>query len=416
MSGTAGSWVIRADPRTGIYLVRFRVAGARVQRSTGERVRARASTVAAQMYARALVEPPIDTERAPVPVRAPAISRDLRERDPQPAPAPISLRDAADRWLESLHGALHARTIRTYELYTRTHWARHFETLDAIDDRSCAELVRARLASVKRKTLLKELAALRGFTRWMVGAHLLEREPVIRSPDRRAVGTEHDGGRRRRQLVELSPAEVEAILAAIPVRSSHGHPARAFFTTMYETGLRYSTVTSLRAPDDYARGSRELVVRDEIDKARFGRRLPLTMRAAEALDEVCPDEGPIFGRIELRGVLKAAGAAAGLAPHRARHLGYHTLRHARLTHLGERTRNLAGLAYLAGHRHVTTTALYVHAGRRAATELLAELDDEEDPADRGNSPATERPQQKAEREVPHEQGSSTSHPPPHRRG
>jgi integrase len=379
MPRVAEGWTLREDPRTGIFLVRFRVAGQRLQRSTGESLRARATVVAARIYSEAVVDSTrtSDHDEAPLRVATPA-AVEARVAPPSPARAGlVTLESAFARWVKSLDGELDESTVDTYELYARKHWAPHFRTLEAIDDNSCAELVRARLAKVRRRTVLKEISALRGFLAWAVGAHLIDRAPTIESPGRRVVGTEHDGGKRRRVLVELEPLEVEAILTALPERTAHGHPARSFFTVLYETSLRYSTVTALRAPEDYARGRSDLVIRNEADKARFGRILPLSRRAAAALDMVCPQEGLIFGRISLRGVLKAAGIAAGLEPFRAHHLGYHTFRHARLTHLGERTTNLAGLAYLAGHKHVTTTALYVHAGRRAASALLADVEGDE---------------------------------------
>ena len=42
----------------------------------------------------------------------------------------------------------------------------------------------------------------------------------------------------------------------------------------------------LEAPGDYHRGADELVIRDAVDKAAYGRILPLTAAARAALDEV----------------------------------------------------------------------------------------------------------------------------------
>ena len=57
---------------------------------------------------------------------------------------------------------------------------------------------------------------------------------------------------------------------------------------MRETGLRPGTLQRLRAPDDYQPGSQFLRIRAEADKARYAREVPLTARAREVLDELCP--------------------------------------------------------------------------------------------------------------------------------
>jgi integrase len=133
----------------------------------------------------------------------------------------------------------------------------------------------------------------------------------------------------------------------------------------WETGLRPATIAALRAPDDYRRGARELVIRDEEDKARFGRRLPLTARARKVLDRVCPDVGVIFGRHDARAPFATAAKVAKLD-----HVTPYDLRHSRLTLWGSTSTDLTAIGYLAGHRHATTTARYVHQARRGAEEVL----------------------------------------------
>jgi integrase len=124
-------------------------------------------------------------------------------------------------------------------------------------------------------------------------------------------------------------------------------------------------------PDDYTRGSTTARIRDEADKVRFGREIPLSKRAQEAFDAVCEDDGFIFGPASYRHVLEKAARAAGLSAHRARHLSYHDWRHAALTHMASTTTDLTGLAHLAGHRDVATTARYVHSHRSAAERVIA---------------------------------------------
>jgi hypothetical protein len=125
--------------------------------------------------------------------------------------------------------------------------------------------------------------------------------------------------------------------------------------------------------NDYKRGDKTLRIRDEADKARFGRTLPLTPRARAALDRVCPEVGVIFGAHDYRNILRAAAKAAKLPKDKAERISAYDFRHSRLTHLGERTDNLVGLQHLAGHKHASTTAIYMHADETAAAQVLASL-------------------------------------------
>jgi hypothetical protein len=149
------------------------------------------------------------------------------------------------------------------------------------------------------------------------------------------------------------------------------YPIRARFAFAWETALRPSTLERLSAPGDYQRGARALQIRDEADKADYGRELPLTERARAALDSVCPMAGLIFGEHKFAVPLRAAAKAAGIDAHRASKISDYDFRHSRLTHLGTVTSNLSGVSYLAGHRQVTTTNRYMRPLKAAAAEVLA---------------------------------------------
>ena len=75
---------------------------------------------------------------------------------------------------------------------------------------------------------------------------------------------------------------------------------------------------------------------------------------------------PWFRSRAYRGQLETA-AERTLPPHKAATFAAYDLRHGRLRQLAE-TGNLPGLA---GHERVSTTALYVRPGRRAAESVLA---------------------------------------------
>lgn len=381
MARAAEGWSLRLDAARGVYYVRFRVHGKRVHRSTGESQTSRARVVAARMYATALAGSAVQSSDSagsrnattdaarghprPLLAHRPLLARAGPKRGELP------LRELLDEWLCIIEPELDAQTLATYRLYARTHWCALFTSLSAIDDAAAAAYVRARLRCVRRNTVKKELSALRRFLRWANDEQLLAGMPRVITPPRSAAGVPYRKGEGRKVRVDLSESEVARVLAALPERSPRGGlPVRAFFTVMYETSLRRETLWQITAPIDYQRGEAVLRIRDDIDKSRFGRVVPLSERARAALDAVSPEVGPIFGRRHFGLSLEKAALLAGLDAHRARHLSYHDFRHAALTHLSARTSNLAGLAYLAGHRHLSTTALYTHPNRQAAEALL----------------------------------------------
>jgi integrase len=147
-------------------------------------------------------------------------------------------------------------------------------------------------------------------------------------------------------------------------------PVRARFKVAWDTALRPKTIDELSVPENYRPGSAVLTITDEIDKNRFGRELPLSDVAREALDSVCPPAGIIFGAHDFRAPLRAAAKAAGIDAYRAERISPYDFRHSRLTHLGQVTSNLSGIMFLAGHRQPSTTAKYMRPQKAAAEEVL----------------------------------------------
>lgn len=259
-----------------------------------------------------------------------------------------------------------------YTMHLTVHIVPYFRSLDGITTRTVDAYASHRLGSVKRKTVVKELSTIRQLLAYLERQGKIPRAPEVRSPGKRALGTPAQ----EQQHVDLTAEQVRAILDAMPEATRRagkggGNPARAFFVVMWETGLRYATLARIRAPFDYRRGATELRVRAEVDKARYARDLPLSPRAREALDAVCPDEGLIFGACDYRHTLQQAAVRAGIPEADARHIGYHTIRHAMLMDVGSKTSDLTAIAYLAGHKHVTTTAQYVRGRKEGAAEALA---------------------------------------------
>src|SRR5690606_17190467 len=118
--------------------------------------------------------------------------------------------------------------------------------------------------------------------------------------------------------------ECARVIAALPqwTRPRGDAPSfavRARFVVAWETALRPATLDALSVPEHYSRGADSLQISDEIDKARFGRVLPLTDAARAALDGVCRSGhvGLIFGCHDYRWQL-AKAALSVLPPSKAR--------------------------------------------------------------------------------------------------
>jgi site-specific recombinase XerD len=158
----------------------------------------------------------------------------------------------------------------------------------------------------------------------------------------------------------LSPQEVQLLLkTALPGRE------RVFFTTLYALGLRISEAVRLQCGDiDASR----MVVQIRAGKGNKDRQLPLSRRLLEELRAwwkthhhpqwLFPGERrgqPISVSAMQRccqATVKRAGITKSVTPH--------TFRHSYATHLLEAGVDLLTLQKLLGHRHLSTTAGYLH--------------------------------------------------------
>ncbi|MBT8468287.1 MAG: site-specific integrase [Deltaproteobacteria bacterium] len=116
----------------------------------------------------------------------------------------------------------------------------------------------------------------------------------------------------------------------------------------------------------------------------------MTPRARALLDDACPDKGLIFGQYDYRRTLRAAARKVGIDPQRCKHLSAHDIRHAAVTHAQEVSQNIAGAAYMAGHKRTATTAAYTHPSYASGLAVLGarfgfldtKLDTDRKPGDR----------------------------------
>ncbi|TAK10587.1 MAG: site-specific integrase [Anaerolineae bacterium] len=344
-------WRIRLPPNRSVYTVYFTHNGRRVDRSTGCSDPEQAAKEAARIYADFVQrEPP---------------KRRIVRRGDSPA-----LPELVELWLTS-DTTIDPSTVDTWTVYGG-HWSERWETLVGISESTAEQYRNDRLRTVMATTVRKELSALRRFLRWCRMHGYLQREVVVPGVPSSATGKRF-GARRRSSAPELTPQQATSIIAALPEWSTSRKvavfPIRARFVVAYETGLRPGTLDAISVPEHYQHGSDRLALTDDVDKVRWGREVPLSELARKALDAVCPEEGPIFGRHDYREHLDAAARSVLPKALADRFCGAH-FRSASITHLLERTGNLAAAQYLAGHRQPKTTAEYVRPSYRAAAEAI----------------------------------------------
>jgi hypothetical protein len=102
------------------------------------------------------------------------------------------------KWLVSLETELSRESVENYAKYAAAHYIPFFGSLERMTTSRCSDYVRTRLRHVQRKTVIKELSAMRRFIAWCIEeGFLLESDlPIVKAPPRRATGTADDARRK----------------------------------------------------------------------------------------------------------------------------------------------------------------------------------------------------------------------------
>jgi integrase/recombinase XerC len=226
--------------------------------------------------------------------------------------------------------------------------------------------VRAYLAALtkdrKKSSIGRKLAALKGFFRYLVSAHQLEKNPLllINSP------------KQEKPLPKfLSVDDVFQLLGGIKIHTALDIRDRAILEVFYSTGIRVSELVGLNWSDvDF-----ELGIVRVLGKGSKERIVPIGKMALDALRDYsvevrkkwnlpCKGENPVFlnnrgGRMTTRSVarllekhLKEVGIQVRISPH--------GLRHTFATHLLNSGADLRVIQEMLGHASLSTTQRYTH--------------------------------------------------------
>lgn len=170
----------------------------------------------------------------------------------------------------------------------------------------------------------------------------------------------------------LSPAKVEALLAAPRQGDAHWRRDRAILELLYATGCRVSELSRLRAADVFlqegycrchGKGDKQRVVplgrrAVEAVAAYLERSRPKLAAKRQPASEflILSSRGRRLGRERIWELVKASALRAGIDAT----ISPHTLRHSFATHLLAGGADLRQIQEMLGHASIATTQIYTH--------------------------------------------------------
>ena len=182
----------------------------------------------------------------------------------------------------------------------------------------------------------------------------------------------------------LSFAEIETLLAAIPLGESEGHRNRAMIEMLYSSGLRVSELVELKKSQVFA----DVGFLKVVGKGNKERLVPVGRAALHYLklydEHVRTQQVPAKGQEEFvflnrRGqkltrvmvflIIKKTAEKAGIQ----KSISPHTFRHSFATHLIEGGADLRAVQEMLGHESITTTEIYTHLDRDYLRQVLTEF-------------------------------------------
>ncbi|MBT3610370.1 MAG: site-specific tyrosine recombinase XerD [Gammaproteobacteria bacterium] len=244
--------------------------------------------------------------------------------------------------------------------------------LQADNDALIEFMVQRKSAGVSDKSSARWLSTLRGFYRYMIFNQRLVDDPTQK--------LEHP--KLGRSLPSsLSPAQVEALLAAPDVTNALGLRDRTMLEVLYASGLRITELGTLELANV---NQRQGVVR-VIGKGNKERLVPTGENALDWLSRylrdarlsLLPAGGSVLfpsrlGRVMTRQTFWHAIKKYALQAGIQKNISPHTLRHAFATHLVDNGADLRAVQMMLGHSDLSTTQIYTHVAQQRLKELVQE--------------------------------------------
>jgi integrase/recombinase XerC len=293
--------------------------------------------------------------------------------DPLQSLSPLQLLEAfleaqaRERRLSPLTVAAYRRDIGRY-LATLAPGADPFDRLELRDHLS--ERLRT---GCSRRTVARNLAALRAWCRWLQRLGRLDHNPAAVLPALKA---------ERSLPAVLSESELSQAIEALPLDEFSGCRDRLILELLYTSGMRLAELAALDLSD--LQGDTVIVT----GKGRKERMLPLGGPALRLLEHWRPlrrvcllergrDEEPALlvnsrgGRLSPRGIQRSVARCLQLLGG-GRRLSPHAIRHSFATHMLDRGAELRVVQELLGHASLTTTQIYTHLSAARLKDIYAQ--------------------------------------------
>lgn len=225
-------------------------------------------------------------------------------------------------------------------------------------------------AGMATPSVARNLAALRGFHKYLVMENLANSDPTA--------NLETPKGWKRLPKA-ISAADVDSLLNQPDPSSTLGMRDKAMLELLYATGLRVSELVALRLQNiNLERGF--LIVMGKGSKERA---VPMGETAASAVKTYLAgarhlllgrqNSELVFISSRKRGMtrqmfwerIKMYSAKAGIG----RHVSPHTLRHSFATHLLDNGADLRAVQAMLGHSDISTTQIYTHVSRERLKKI-----------------------------------------------
>ena len=284
----------------------------------------------------------------------------LKSRGVKPSPS-LDLEPLAVNWITSMKGLISDDTLAIYSIYFESQLVKSFPNLTDVTTAKAREFITRRLSEVSGKSVRKELSPLRGLVSWAAEKGYIQNPPMIPGVPKKALGTPFSV-KRRKPAVALTPEEVEAFLAALPIWKVKLGFVRPRFILTYEMALRTSLVDRLSSPEHWYPGSLYLDLDAFVMKNREPTGNRLTARAIQTLEQSYSKPGPIYGAKDYRLVVQEAAKA--LPEEKRGLLNASHLRSAGITHYCARGATLNAAQRFANHKLSSTTDRYMRATER----------------------------------------------------
>ena len=221
-----------------------------------------------------------------------------------------------------------------------------------------------RMRGQSPRSVARAVAAVRGFYRFLVLDHRLERSPAedLQPPPAWPALPNF-----------LSIEEVDTLLAQPDTSTPLGLRDRALIELLYATGMRVSELVGVRAADLHldqqyltciGKGNKERLIPIGEQAAAWIERYQANVRPGltrHAKGRATPQlfvnaRGGPLSRVGFWKILKGYGRQASLP----RTLSPHVVRHSFATHLLERGADLRAIQMMLGHADLSTTQIYTH--------------------------------------------------------